>query len=152
MGFALENKRTVRSPPRETFAALGRVSEWWNKSHTYSGDSRNLTLGLKAGDCFCETLPDGGTVEHMRVVHSRPGQMLRLHGGLGPLQAEAAAGTLTFALKPVPGGTEITQSYVVGGYIKVGPEKLAPAVDKVLAEQLDGLVRLLGDQGTKTGD
>jgi hypothetical protein len=56
-------------------------------------------------------------------------------------------GTLTFMLKPVPGGTEITQSYIVGGYIRPGAERLASPVDKVLAQQLDGLVRMLGDKG-----
>jgi uncharacterized protein YndB with AHSA1/START domain len=146
-GFELENRRTVRVSPSEAFAALRRISGWWSKDHTYSGDAKNLSLGLEAGNCFCERIPDGGTVEHMRVVQSRPGRLLRLQGGLGPLQAEAAMGTLTFMLKPVPGGTEITQSYIVGGYIRPGAERLASPVDKVLAQQLDGLVRMLGDKG-----
>lgn len=151
-GFEVENKRIVAASPIDAYAALGRISAWWSKSHTYSGDSANLSLGLNAGGCFCERLPGGGTIEHMRVVHARPGQILRLQGGLGPLQAEAAAGTLTFILKKVEGGTEITQSYIVGGYIRGGADKFAPPVDKVLAEQLDGLVDHLGDKGAKSSD
>jgi hypothetical protein len=77
----------------------------------------------------------------MRVVYAQPGETLQLHGAHGPLQAEAAAG-----------GTEITQSYIVGGFIRGGADKLAPLVDKVLAEQLDGLVRHLGDKDGKSVD
>ena len=152
IGFEVQNKRTVASPPAAAYAALGRIRSWWSKDHTYSGDAANLSLGLNAGECFCERLPGGGTVEHMRVVFAQPGETLRLHGALGPLQAEAAAGTLTFALKAVKGGTEITQSYIVGGFVRGGADKLAPLVDKVLAEQLDGLVRHLGDKDVKSFD
>ena len=151
-GFEVEHRRVVNAAPATIFSALGQPSLWWNKAHTYSGDSANLTLGLKAGQCFCERLPDGGSVEHMRVVYARPGQTLRLQGGLGPLQMEAAIGTLTFALEPVAGGTQITQSYVIGGYVRGGADKFAQAVDRVLGEQLDGLVRRLSDKSGKTND
>ncbi len=144
VSFEIENKRTVRVAPAAAYAALGRIGSWWSKSHTYSGKAENLSLSLKAGDCFCERLDNGGTVEHLHVVQAQPGRMLRLQGGLGPLQGEAVSGTLTFMLKPAAGGTEITQSYVVGGFIRGGADKLAGPVDSVLAEQLDGLVRHLG--------
>jgi hypothetical protein len=99
-----------------------------------------MSLKLKAGGCFCERVPkDRGSVEHMRVVQARPGQLLRLQGGLGPLQGEGATGTLTWSLKAVEGGTEVTQSYVVGGYIRFGAEKLAPLVDGVMTGQLKNL-------------
>jgi hypothetical protein len=88
----------------------------------------------------------------MRVVQARPGKLLRLQGGLGPLQGEAVIGTLTFSLKAVPGGTEITQNYIVGGFIRHGADKLAGPVDQVLAEQLSGLARLLGDKGAASRD
>jgi len=142
-GFEIENKRVVPVRPADAYAALGWIGAWWSSSHTYSGKAENLSLSTKAGGCFCERLDGGGSVEHMRVVQARPGEMLRLQGGLGPLQAEAATGTLTFALKAVPGGTEIIQTYVVGGFIRAGGDKLAGPVDKVLAEQLAGLDRML---------
>jgi uncharacterized protein YndB with AHSA1/START domain len=148
-GFEIENKRTVAASPAEAYAALGRIASWWSAAHTYSGSAANLSLGLQAGACFCERLDDGGSVEHARVVQARPRQMLRLHGALGPLQAEAATGTLTFTLKPVAQGTEITQSYVVGGFIRGGADAFAAPVGKVVEEQLDGLVRLLEAQGAR---
>lgn len=142
-GFRVETTLTVAAPPAETYAALGRISEWWDPAHSYSGRSASLRLELRAGGCFCEALDGGGTVEHLRVVFAQPGKLLRLQGGLGPLQAQAAAGTLAYALKAVPGGTQISQTYVVGGYVD-GAEKLAPAVDQVLAQQLQRLQRRLG--------
>jgi hypothetical protein len=58
---------------------------------------------------------------------------------LGPLQTEGVDGTLSWTLKPVEGGTSLTQSYVVGGYIRSGMEQWAPRVDRVLDEQLQRL-------------
>lgn len=143
-GFEVESKAVVAATPAATYAALGRIGEWWNSSHTYSGDAANMSLALEAGGCFCERIPaDGGTIEHARTVYARPGDTLRVQGGLGPLQAEAALGTLTWSLKAVPGGTEVTQTYVVGGYVRGGADKLAPIVDGVLAEQLAGLRKRL---------
>ena len=143
-GFEVEAKGIVAATPADTYAALARIGEWWNPEHSYSGKAANLRLEPRAGGCFCETVDGGGTIEHLRVVYAQPGQMLRLQGGLGPLQAEAASGTLSWALKPVAGGTEVTQTYVVGGYVRSGADKLAPAVDKVLAEQLARFVDRVG--------
>jgi len=142
-GFEVESKALVAATPAETYAMLGRIGEWWNVEHSYSGDGANFNLELKAGGCFCEALPAGGTVEHMRIVFARPGVMLRLQGGLGPLQDEGVAGTLTWRLKAVEGGTEIVQTYIVGGYMRMGGERLAPLVDQVLADQLARLQRRL---------
>src|SRR5687768_2570384 len=143
-GFEVEARAVVTATPEETYAMLGRPGLWWDKEHTYSGDAANMRLALKVGGCFCEKIPDThGAIEHMRVVYVRPGVTLRLQGGLGPLQEEGTAGTLTWSLKAVPGGTEIVQTYVVGGYIRSGAEKLAPLVDMVLAQQLAGLQRRL---------
>jgi hypothetical protein len=136
-GFEVESRVTVPASPAEAYAALGRIGEWWNPAHTYSGKATNLRLDLKAGGCFCETTEGGGAIEHLRVVYAQPGTMLRLQGGLGPLQAEGVAGALTWTLKPVAGGTEIVQSYVVGGYVRGGAEKLASPVDQVMREQLE---------------
>jgi hypothetical protein len=136
-GFEIESRIVVPVSPEQAFLALGRVQLWWHSSHTYSGSSANLRMGLKAGDCFCEAVPaDKGSVEHGRVVHSRPGATLRVHGALGPLQGEAVTGTLTWSLKKVGAGTEVTQNYIVGGYFRQGAEPLAPLVDQVMQMQL----------------
>ncbi len=142
-GFELESKATVRVSPAQAYAALGRIGGWWNSSHTYSGKAANLSLELRAGGCFCERW-DGGTIEHGRVIYARPGEQLRVSAALGPLQAEAVTGILTWTLKPVPGGTEIVQRYVVGGYVSGGAGKYAGPVDQVMGQQLGGLVKSLG--------
>jgi hypothetical protein len=96
-------------------------------------------MELRAGGCFCERLKDGGSVQHLQVVYAAPGQGLRLRGALGPLQTEGVDGTLSWTLKPGEGGTIITSSYVLGGYIRSGMEQWAPRVDRVLDEQLQRL-------------
>ena len=44
-----------------------------------------MTLQLRPGGCLCETLDDGGGVEHMRVAFVQPGERIVLTGSLGPL-------------------------------------------------------------------
>ena len=140
-GFALESRATVAASPAEAYAALGRIGRWWSSEHTYSGEAANMTLALRVDGCFCETIPaDGGAIEHGRVIYARPGQTLRLQGALGPLQSEAVQGALTWSLRAVDGGTEVTQTYVVGGYMRGGLEAVAPLVDRVMTEQLNRLV------------
>ena len=139
-GFELINTAMITAPPERVYAMLGEPARWWNKGHTHSGDSANLRQELKAGGCFCETIPaDGATIEHGRVVYAQPGKVLRLHEALGPLQQEGVAAALTWSLKPFEGGTEVTQTYVVGGFVRGGADKFAPAVDRVMSEQLKGL-------------
>lgn len=146
-GFAIEQGVDVAADPIAVYALLQQPGRWWNSDHSYSGDARNMTLDARIGGCFCETLPakDGlfaGTVEHARVIYAAPARTLRLVGSLGPLQAEAVTGTLTFALKPLgTGGTRIDMTYIVGGYVRGGADKLARAVDMVLGQQLQGLKR-----------
>lgn len=139
-GFEVENRVVVAASPAAAYKMLGRPAEWWDPEHTFSHDARNLSLELRAGGCFCERLPrSGGSVQHLRVVYADPGAALRLQGGIGPLQGEGVAGSLTFTLKPVPQGTEIVMNYVVGGYLRTGGDGWAAVVDRVLAAQLERL-------------
>ena len=83
-------------------------------------------------------MPQGGSVEHMRVIYAAPGEMLRMSGALGPLQSEAVVGTLTVELSLAPGGsggTEVSWTYVVGGHARLALPEAAGAVDMVLGEQ-----------------
>jgi uncharacterized protein YndB with AHSA1/START domain len=139
-GFVSENQTVVPVTPARAYQALGQIGSWWRSDHTYSGKAANLRLDARAGGCFCETW-SGGTVEHGRVIYARPGQQLRIAGALGALQGEAVVGTLTWSLKAAGGGTEITQRYVVGGYVAGGADKYAGPVDQVLAQQLASFVR-----------
>jgi uncharacterized protein YndB with AHSA1/START domain len=143
-GFVSVHTVSVAASPAEAYAGIARIGAWWSAGHTYSGDAANLSLDPRAGGCFCEAMPDGGSVEHMRVVQARPGALLRLAGGLGPLQADPVAAVLSFALTPQEGGgTRIAVSYRVAGPMQMGGERLAPLVDAVLAEQVTRLAQLL---------
>lgn len=155
-GFVTRSSATVTKPPIEAWLALIAPAKWWNKSHSWSGDSANLYLDPQATGCFCEFLPlpkdappntRRGSVEHMHVIYSDPGKVLRMSGSLGPLQSEALNGTLTVTLKPVEGGTRILFEYVVGGYMRFKPDEIAPAVDGVLKGQLDRLAAFIGPLG-----
>jgi uncharacterized protein YndB with AHSA1/START domain len=138
-GFEVATMATIAAPPDRIYAALGEVGHWWSPSHTFSGDAGNLSMELRAGGCFCERLKDGGSVQHLQVVYAAPGQGLRLRGALGPLQTEGVDGTLSWTLKPGEGGTSVTLSYILGGYVRSGMEQWAPRVDRVLDEQLQRL-------------
>ena len=72
----------------------------------------------------------------MTVVFADPGRLLRLDGGLGPLQSMAVSGVLTFELKPGEKGTDVEVTYVVGGYSRGGFKDIASGVDAVLAAQI----------------
>ena len=140
-GFEVATVGTIAAPADRVYAALGEVGHWWDPSHTFSRDAANLSIELRAGGCFCERLKDGGSVQHLQVVYAAPGQGLRLRGALGPLQTEGVDGTLSWTLKPAESGTNVTLSYVLGGYIRSGMEQWAPRVDRVLDEQLQRLKR-----------
>jgi uncharacterized protein YndB with AHSA1/START domain len=137
--FDIESRVTVAATPARTYEALGQLGQWWDGEHSYSGNAANMRLELWAGGCFCETLPDGGTVEHMHVVQVLPGRVIRMTGALGPLQAEALTGTLTWSLRAVPGGTEISSVYLVSGHVRGDTGSYAAPVDAVLRAQLERL-------------
>jgi hypothetical protein len=146
-GFEVERKAVVRASPAAIYAQIGRIGEWWDPAHSYSGKPANLRLDLKAGGCFCESFGEGGTIEHMRVVYADPKTGIRLSGALGPLQTEAVVGTLVWSFKAVEGGTELTeltQNYLVSGTIRAGMQTFAPPVDMVLSQQFERLTTRLG--------
>ena len=132
-GFTSVHTVTVAAPPERVWDTLVRPSAWWDPAHTYSGDAAQLTLDPRAGGCWCETLADGGSVEHLRVLFVQPRRTLRLGGGLGPLQSMPVTGILTFALKPAGAGTDLTITYSVAGGDGLGA--LAKPVDGVLGGQ-----------------
>jgi hypothetical protein len=134
-GFMLRSVITVPGTPAAAYAALVDVKQWWDKAHTYSGDSKNLTITATPGGCFCETLPGGG-VQHGTVALAWPGQTLRIIGALGPLQQMGVSGAMTWQFEKAAEGTKVTFTYAVGGYSEAGFEKLAPLVDGVMAGQM----------------
>lgn len=135
-GFEVRNTVEVPLLPQEAFEAFARVESWWGKDHTYSGSSENLRMTISPGGCFCEALPNGGGIEHLRVTYADPGKRVVLTGALGPLLYEAVAGVMDLTFSAVPGGTRVTMTYKASGFASGNAAKLAPLVDRVLAEQL----------------
>jgi hypothetical protein len=142
-GFEVRETAHTAAPSDKVYAALLLPAHWWSSDHTFSGSAANLVLDAHAGGCWCETLPDGGSVEHLRVVYVSPGKILRLRGALGPFQGLAVDGVMTLSVKSVADGTDISLTYAIGGYAKDGFEGLAKAADGVLGEQLARLKTLV---------
>lgn len=141
-GFTIEHRADIRATPAEVYAAIGRIDRWWDPAHTYGGKASALRLELRPGGCFCESLPGGG-VEHLRVVHARPGATLLLTGALGPLAVDPVAATLRFAMSPVGGGaTRLVMTYRVAGPVENGADKMALPVDGMLGQQFTRLTNL----------
>ena len=139
-GFLVKFEVGVNAPTGKVYEALvGQVGSWWNPEHTYSHDAKNLSIDARPGGCFCEKLPNGGGIEHLRVIYLAPPQVVRFSGALGPLQASGVTGSMTWKLSDDSDSTRIELSYSVGGFIQGGFDKIAPAVEAMLREQMDRL-------------
>jgi len=95
-----------------------------------------LSFAPAPGGCFCESFPEGGGIEHMRVTYVDPGKRMILTGSLGPLLYEATTGVMDVQVKSTAGGSQLTLDYRVAGFANGGADKLAPIVDGVLASQM----------------
>ncbi len=136
-GFTVRTTATIAAAPQEVYRRMVEdVGRWWSPEHTFSGRASNLFIEGRPGGCFCERLPAAGGVRHMVVVFADPPKTLRMQGGLGPLQALAVTGTMTWTFAPKGPGTELQLLYTVGGYRPGGLEAVAPTVDAVLAQQV----------------
>ena len=139
-GFLVKLETNIHAPSAKVYEALvAQIGLWWNPEHTYSHDAKNLSIDARPGGCFCEKLPNGGGIEHLRVVYIAPPQVVRFSGALGPLQASGVAGSMTWKLSGGSDTTRFELSYSVGGFIPGGFEKIAPAVEAMLREQVDRL-------------
>ena len=149
-GFSIVHIASVKATPDEIWKRLLAPKDWWNKAHSWSGSSAGFYIDAQANGCFCELFQEAGadgklkttgSVEHMRVIFAQPAKVLRMQGALGPLQSEAVIGTLTISMEPASAGaSKVSFSYVVGGYMRYKVPEIAPAVDKVLAEQFRSLL------------
>jgi len=138
-GFTVKMTLNIKGAPQDVYRALIQIGNWWNSEHTFSGSSHNLSIEEKPMGCFCEKLPNGGSVRHMEVVFLAPGQVLGLTGALGPLQSIAAAGNMTIKLSSAGGGTKLELTYAVSGYLPAGMNTWAAPVSSVLTEQFTRL-------------
>ena len=154
-GFVVGHTAEVLAKPEDVWKRLLVPKDWWNPSHSWSGKTDGFYIDAQAGGCFCELLQDKatdgsvkprGSVEHMRVLFTDPGKVLRMSGALGPLQSEAMQGTLTVAMEPLKdgAGTRISLSYVAGGYMRYKVADIAPAVDAMLGDQFQRMIKPMG--------
>jgi hypothetical protein len=135
-GFEVQEVVNLVIPQPKAFAAFGQVGQWWSKDHTYSGDASRMSLQMRPGGCFCETLDSGGGVEHLHVAFVQPGERIVMTGSLGPLLYEATAGVMDVKVERIAGGSRVTMNYRAAGFARGGAEKIAPLVDQVLSEQM----------------
>lgn len=141
--FLIGFSARVEAPPAKVYAALAEVARWWSAEHTWSGTAANLSLKAEAGSCFCERWA-AGSAEHGRVVMALENELLRLDAALGPLQERAVNGVLSFSLQAMDdGATRLDVDYRVNASSGGGLEQIAPAVDNVLAMQIDRLLRYI---------
>lgn len=145
-GFVVKHEVTVPLAPTAAYAQVLRVQDWWDPEHTYSGKAENLSVDVKPGGCWCESLEGGGFIEHMRLILAWPAKAVRFDGALGPLQQMGVSGALTFAFKPEGEGTRVTLTYAVGGHAAGGFESVAKPVESVLGA---ALARYAAKAGTK---
>jgi len=141
-GFTLRLERTLPRSSAEVYAGLQQLPRWWNPAHSFSGSAANLSLELRAGGCFCERW-EGGSVEHLHVIVALPGREVRLRGALGPLQQLPVNGLMQWRIVPQGEKTVLTWEYRVWGNADNQLQRIAGAVDGVLAEQLGALVQYL---------
>ena len=134
-GFSVVETVHIAAPPEKVWSELLMPSHWWSAAHSYSRDAANFSLEPRAGGCWCEKLPDGGSVQHAVVVRLIPNAAFVVRGAFGPLQSMGVEGALTVMLKPGNGGTDLVATYNVGGYLKDGVGALAAPVDSVIGEQ-----------------
>jgi uncharacterized protein YndB with AHSA1/START domain len=144
-GFTLENTIQVSADVQTAWRALvDDVGEWWPRDHTWWGEESVLAIDARAGGCFCER-NGAQQAQHLLVAFVDPGKLLRMTGGLGPLQGIGLHGVLEFRLAPAEGGgTTITLFYRAGGYTPDDLAQFAPIVDQVQAQQLGALGAFLG--------
>lgn len=140
-GFVSEHVLDIKASPAQVYKAMTEdVSRWWDAAHSYTGDAHNFSLDARAGGCFCEDFPNGGGIEHMRVLYADPGKFLRMHGGLGPLQSMPITGVMDFEFTATDSGTRLTYRYSVHGPVSAELEGLAGPVDAVQLGQLKRLI------------
>lgn len=156
-GFTLENSREVPVDAGTAWKALVEdVDRWWPKDHTWWGNESTLSIDPRAGGCFCERVRkagDGREAQHLTVTFVEPGKLMRMIGGLGPLQGMGLHGVLEWRIVATgESATRITLWYRAGGYAPDDLSKLAPVVDRVQAAQLGALADFLAAKNGKRED
>lgn len=139
-GFVMENTVTIAKPVEQSWQHfIQDIDQWWPKDHTWWGKKSTLSLDNFAGGCFCERTSQelGNSAEHMRVTFVDKHKLLRMTGGLGPLQGMGIYGALDWRFEALEnGGTQLTMRYQANGYNPDNYQEFIPIVDKVQAIQI----------------
>jgi uncharacterized protein YndB with AHSA1/START domain len=139
-GFTVSHTITAKAEAFVVYRTMtSHIDQWWNPDHSWSGDAANLYMEVEQGGCFCERLPNGGHVEHLRIIYFSPGEELRFEGALGPLQTMPVQGRMIWKIEAAETGSKVTFTYMVFGHPQGGLAGIAPAVDGVIGEQLTRL-------------
>ncbi len=138
-GFTVTHAVVVAAEPEQVWQAFTQLPRWWKSTHSWSGQSSNMSLDAQAGGCWCERWGVGASAVHGRVLLALPGSALRLQAWLGPLQEMPIAGVLTFGTAKRDGETRLRVVYRVAGGAEAGLDKLATPVDEVIGEQVKRL-------------
>jgi hypothetical protein len=143
-GFTTKNTVEITGAASNVFdAVVKRIGSWWDPAHTFSQNAANLYIDTANGGCFCERLPDGGSVRHLNLVWLAPGKTLRFTGAMGPMQAMALTGSMTWTFTEAAGKTRVELTWAIGGYAPGGADALAKIVDAVMMAQLQRLKRFV---------
>lgn len=146
-GFSVSHSINTAAGPFVAYRTMtSHIDQWWNGAHSWSNDAANLYMDIELGGCFCERLPTGGRVEHLRIIYLSPGNEIRFDGALGPLQQMAVQGRMIWKIEAAAEGSTISFTYHVHGFLADGFSGLAPAVDGVIGEQLTRLGERLARQ------
>jgi uncharacterized protein YndB with AHSA1/START domain len=144
-GFTIEHTFEVNGRSSAAYQAfVGKVGGWWDAEHSYSGKAANFSIEPRPNGCFCERWGNGAGIVHMTVLYVDPGKVIRMSGGLGPLQEMAVSGVLTLAFTETGNRTKVQFKYVVSGRAALGLDRMAPLVDQVMVGQMNRFERFLG--------
>ncbi len=145
-GFQIAVTRSSDAASDTLYRAFIAIEKWWDGAHSFSGNANNLSMDFEKA-CFLEKLPNGGFVRHLEIAHHRPGQRICLTGGLGPLQEMGVHGAMTISFTDQDGKGELKVTYNVSGFRPDGLDEFAPIVDRVLAGQIDRLIKFAEELG-----
>ena len=138
--YVLKHTATSSMTPEEVWQRLIQPATWWHPDHTYSGDSNNLALDLKAGGYWSERWAENavlhGTV--LNVIHAK---LLRLDAPFGPLQGMAVDVVWTISIEATKGGSIVSFEELANGTAMSQLDKLATPVDQVKSQALARLVK-----------
>lgn len=141
--FAVSVTVRVDAPPGVAYQKFLQIKNWWQSTHTFSLNAKNLYIEAKPKGWWGEKLPNGGFAKHMEVIYVVPGKVLRFRGGLGPLQALPVNGAMQVMFVPKGKGTEIDLLYAVGGFVNGGVKRMGVPVERVLKVQLNRLKQFI---------